>query len=312
MKIPFPDVPPLPGVPAVLRNPALAVTNLPNLVSMSKASIRSTVNDIRNNPVSALQRLGNLLGARDDISAQYNAGLSWGVFNTSNVAVLDADSFLGLDYRNSSRVSSYPLERGSFEAYNKVDDPFDIVVGMAVGGSVARRAAFLMAVEDLKASISTVTVVTPEEVFRSVTLERFDYKRDNGVNAGLLVVNLYFKEVRINTQTQYSGSAPASAAALSPVVSAAAATIPGTSSSTFIPPLPSGEVQNPASASPVSLGQVQALAATALQAAPAILARAQLPVGFVQSVITGVISGPSGKVDPELTIAAGSRLYEGA
>jgi len=299
------NVPDFPGVPPVLRDPQAAVRQAISNQVVSFAS--PAIGAARDLAGSVTGQLTDLLGVGDDLG--FNAGdvgtaaPVWGLFDADGVQALQPDTFLGIEFRNSSRLSDYPLEQGAFESYNKVANPFDLVVGMAIGGSEAARTDFLARLRAMEDDLNLYTLVTPEEVFESVNLERYDYSRKQHNGATLLTVNLYLKEIRINLKSEYVTS-PEDAPT---VEEAAAATTAETNAAAPSQTLQAADVQNPASASPESLGQVQALPASAVQAGAATTAPRVLPPGYTQEEDTGLIIAPSGFVDEELSIAVGAK-----
>ena len=168
----FPSVPNLPGVPSLLRSPlaAAAVTALSPLIS-------------------------SFLGTFSQV---------WGVFDAGGNAVVTPDTFLGIEYTNSRRIANFPVEQGSFSAYNKVNDPFVGAVRMAVGGTLADREQFLQDLQTLADSLDLYTLVTPEASYSNVNMERFDYRRETRNGAGIIVANCHFVEIR-QAQTAYNG-----------------------------------------------------------------------------------------------------------
>lgn len=295
----YPDVPDLPGVPPLLRDPAAAV------VSFAGAQITSLAGAARDLAGIVTGDLTSLLGTGDDIGAQADSASSWGLFDSDGQAVITPDSFLGVEYRNSSRISNYPLEQGAFESYNKVANPFDLVVGMACGGDIAQRADFLATAKQLAQSMDLYTLVTPEEVFESVNIERYDYARKAHNGAGLIIINFYLTEIRVNTESEFTNQPDDTVT----VEEAQAATTAETSdTATPAAVLTEADAQNPASVSPQSQGQTQAQPATAQQAAPALNAPLSLPAGYYQEPDTGLVIRPDGFVDEEMSIQVGSAL----
>src|SRR5574337_124086 len=95
-RIPFPNVPNVAGVPALLRN----VSNIGMAVTGALAV------------VAKYGSLSNFLAPK------------WGIFRADNLTpVVIADSVVSVDYRNESRISDFPVELGSFGSYNKVATP---------------------------------------------------------------------------------------------------------------------------------------------------------------------------------------------
>lgn len=295
----FYNVPDLPGVPPMLRDPLAAV---PPVYQQAGSLI-----------------LDFVFPSADGVAPgdEPQSG-PWGLYDQSGQLVISPDTFLGVEYRNSTRISNYPLEQGSFENYNKVNNPFDVVVGMACGGTVEQRADFLATARALAATLDLYSVVTPEEVLQSVNIERYDYKRSERNGVGLVTINLYLTEIRVNTQSEFTNTPEAAPT----VAEAQGATTAATSDTArAADPLDPSQVQNPASASPQSQGQTQAAPATPDQAAPApgsdvpntafdapttAPALTKLPTGYTQDPQTGLIRDPAGKVDRQMTLNQGS------
>lgn len=193
----------MPGVPALNRSALTAILGL-----SSVARVAGIINSAIATPV-------------------------WGIFDKSGNEVLFPDSFLGIEYKNGSRVSDYPVEKGAFASYNKVDTPWDIRIRMAIGGSVEARAAFLATVETMLHSTTLYDIATPEIPFINGTLDNVDYRRDSKNGVSLLTVELMFTEVRETGGAQYSAADNGAA------------------------PIPASQTQSVSGASPVSDGQVQ-------------------------------------------------------
>jgi hypothetical protein len=204
--IDFPNVPNVPGVPAIARS-----ITVPTPQALE---------------VGAVGALTDLLGFTAPV---------WGVFDQSGNKALNPDSFLAFEYKNSSRVSDYPQEQGAFASYNKVATPFDVRVRMSIGSDLAARTDFLATCDTMLKSTDLFNVVTPEATYVNVTLDNYDYRREQKNGATLITVELSFVEIRITATAQFSSGA----------------------SST---PLAADQVQSPSAADPVSDGQVQAFA----------------------------------------------------
>jgi hypothetical protein len=312
----YPDVPDLPGVPPLLRDPAasafnFAASQVTSFVSPAIGAARSLAGIVTGD-------LSSLMGTGDDIGGQSDsAASSWGLFDSNGQAVITPDSFLGVEYRNSTRISNYPLERGAFESYNKVNNPFDLIVGMSCGGDIAQRADFLATAKALAQSMDLYTLVTPEEVFESVNIERYDYARKVHNGAGLILINFYLTEIRVNTESEFTNQPDSTVT----VDEAAAATTAATAdTATPAATVTEADAQNPASVSPQSQGQTQAAPATSEQAAaapatnpaptappdaPSKGALKVLPTGYTQDPQTGLIRDPGGMVDRDMSIRQG-------
>lgn len=164
--IPFPNVPNVPGVPAIARS--ATVPSLGALVNLALGGITQA-----------------LFGPT-----------VWGVFDENGMPALQPDSFIGVDFRGDAQVSSFPIEQGGFASFNKVQMPFDCRIQMSIGTDRASRTAFLETVEAMKQSIERYTVITPEVTYLSATLQTYSYRRDSKNGVTLIVVDLWFLEVR--------------------------------------------------------------------------------------------------------------------
>lgn len=306
--MPYPDVPDYPGVPPLPRDPSVTLALPVPITGREALSFTSARQQIDSGDLDGIVTgdLDTALTAGDGFGSDAgdtNAGEGWGLYDEDGNLAINPTSFLGLENRNSTWISNYPLEEGAFESFNKVADPFDLVVGMACGGNLGERADFLARVKELAASLTLFRLVTPEETFDSVNIQRYDYARKTHNGASLIIVNLYLVEIRVNTGSEFfseDDTAPT-------VEEAADATTASTSATQANAGLAANDVQNPASASPESQGQVQAQPATSEQAAAAPGTPAKLPAGYTQEEDTGLIIRPDGFVDEEWSIRVGAK-----
>lgn len=134
---------------------------------------------------------------------------NWGIYNAAGTEkVVEPDNFLGIDYLNSQKISDYPIEKGGFASYNKVQNPFTATVRISKGGSESDRSDFIYTIERLIASLDLYVLVTPERAYLNMSIERFDYRRDSVNGVGLIVVSLHMVEIReaqITTATASGG-----------------------------------------------------------------------------------------------------------
>lgn len=171
----YPDVPDAPGVPPLVRNP-----------------------EITGQPAN------EVLIREDGVQAPVYVPAVWGIFDQSGLEILQPDSVLGIRYRDASRIVDYPLEQGSFESYNKVSNPFDVAVSISVGGSLERREGFLRDLKFWKDSLDLLNVVTPEFTFQNCNIEAYDYQRTSRNGVSLIVIEIYFREVRTTAVAAFS------------------------------------------------------------------------------------------------------------
>lgn len=211
--IPFPNVPKLPGVPALPRQPGAATF--------------------------ARVGLGALQGALWRVFQVQN---QWGIFDSTGKPLADPQRFQGLtgallnslggptvstgsvDYSKETKVADFPIERGSFASYNKVETPATPVVTLCMSGSESDRTKFLAAIDAATKSTDLYSVVTPEVVYKRYAIERYNYQRRNAKGANLLIVDIALKEVR-QVSAVFAQSAQQAAPLTSPKDAGAAATV---------------------------------------------------------------------------------------
>mgnify|MGYP000404543903 CR=1 FL=1 len=175
--IPFPNVPQVPGVPAVLRD--LTIPSLSELANLGLGAIAALI--------FGLPR--------------------WGLYDQDGQQVLLFDTFLGIRFRNGSRISSFPVEQGTFSSFNKVDTPYDAVLRFAHSGDMASRGELLTSLESLKSTVDLFSVVTPEFVYPSSNVVAYSYERNPSTGPSQLIVELYVEEVRQTAAADFGQTA---------------------------------------------------------------------------------------------------------
>lgn len=180
-RITFPDIPKVPGVPSLPRS------------SVSNAIARSVLGAVQ----GALWRV-------------LQVQTRWGVYDAQGRPLADPGIFGGplgtfggmtlstgaVDYSKETKVSDFPVERGTFASYNKVESAATPTVTLHMSGSEDERKDFLEAVDRACKSLDLFSVVTPEVTYIDYTIERYSYQRRSASGATLLTVELTLKEVR--------------------------------------------------------------------------------------------------------------------
>ena len=138
--IPYPNIPPLPGVPAINRNSAGYVGAALNIVA---------------------QLLPDSL-----------FGTKWAILDaTTGSAILIPDNFVSYERISEAKIPTYPLEQGSFASYNKVRLPRTYRLTVSCNGNKSTsKINFLTAIQKLETgrnsnqSPVTVKIVTPNQL----------------------------------------------------------------------------------------------------------------------------------------------------
>ena len=171
----FPNVPIAPGVPPVPRNPAAAITSVSLLVADAIRLFNGLTNGV------------------------------WGIYQ-NGVPVIEPDSIVTFDYKQTWMISDYPVEQGAFQSYDKVQTPFEVRIRMSKGGSNISRQLFLQNVISIAGTLGLYDVVTPDAIYRSANITSWDYRRTSANGVGLMVVDMVLVEVRVTATTQFSNT----------------------------------------------------------------------------------------------------------
>ena len=175
--IPYPDVPPYPGVPALVRS-----ANVPPDILIGLGLIQTIL-------ASAIQN-GSHWGIYD------SSGNQLGIISQSNglAQSIIENIFIGatgptlstnaVEFSKETRISDFLVEKGSFANYNKVELPANPVVTLALGGSVTDRATFFNQLQAACISTQLYSVATPEVTYYKYAIERYNYVRraERGAN----------------------------------------------------------------------------------------------------------------------------------
>ena len=192
--IPFPDVPMSAGVPPVPYSPSATYTQTPaaglaaNTGSQTAPGLTSNIS--ATSPNATEQKV-------------------WQIVNASDGAqVIQPDSMVAVEIKETSKISTYPVENGGFAAYNKVAVPFQVRVTMTCGGAGAlTRENFLKIVEAMKVSVNLYTIITPFATYQNANLTEYSHRHTSTNGASLVVVEAMFEEVRQTAQSTYQNTA---------------------------------------------------------------------------------------------------------
>jgi len=137
--------------------------------------------------------------------------------------VIIAESVVSFGFKVDWAISTYPIERGGFESYDRVATPFLAHVQFAAGSTKEKRLALLESLGQASAdgNMTKYDVFTPEVIYTSVSIQHFDYDRKAAEGANLLKIDVFLQEIREqNTGGQDvktpSGAAPQSGGNIQP------------------------------------------------------------------------------------------------
>jgi hypothetical protein len=224
--IPFPDVPDTSGVPAIPRLPTAAEVT-PILISGIQGALWRafqvnqqwgiwTLSADGTKPIKLLAD-PSLFPGFVGVAVQSIGGLLPG--NLVGSATLSTGS---LDYSKEMKVSDFPIERGGFASYNKVEMPANPVMVLYFSGTTSERQKFINEIDRACKSQELFAIVTPEVNYIGYTMEKYAYRRAQDKGAYMYVVEVPLREIREVT-SQYTISnrgnveSPKDAGAVPPV-----------------------------------------------------------------------------------------------
>lgn len=128
--------------------------------------------------------------------AQTTSGVEWMIADEAGNSILPVYSVLSVDVTMDGKAVSDPIEEGSFTTYNKTTSPISIDMEISFQGDKASLQEAVTKAKELKESVNTFSIVTPDYEFENMTLERLSYNMrvENGL--GVLVVSLSCVEVK--------------------------------------------------------------------------------------------------------------------
>ncbi len=148
----------------------------------------------------------NLL-VEDALSFAFGALDTWGIFLLGVPVLPNMNSLVTFEYRKDWNIPDYIFESGGFQSYNKVQLPYETRVRITSKGTLLERQLLFAEVEHVAASTALYTIVTPERTFLSANVSHFDIVKRTNSNVGILIIDLWFTEIRSNTLANLLGSA---------------------------------------------------------------------------------------------------------
>lgn len=200
----MPNVPQLPGVPSLssygsLPSPILAVDTLTTLggglQQLQWGIYTQDGTPIIASSLASLFSLGSLASALNSV----------GTLLTGQ-PILDLFSIVDFEFKQDWSISTYPVENGGFQSYDKVQLPFDVRMRVAAGFAESNRTALINAVESIANTLDLFNVVTPEETYVNCNVTHYDYKRVSNNGVGIIVIDIWLTEVRVTSTVAFSNT----------------------------------------------------------------------------------------------------------
>jgi len=216
----YPNVPAMAGVPLLARQQTAAV--------VSAAASGPGLN------AALAAQLGLPPGTVFGSSSLYT-GLNlepldpnYGFLNASNDTgelnyFLIPDSVVELEVSADSTINSHPIERGQFEAYNRVQNPARVRLLLACQGKKMAYTDFLSTLKSLREGTETITLALPNDSYDNMALKGYGYARKAERGAMTIWADTQWEEERSTNvmvsappTTEPQGEAPVDLGSLSP------------------------------------------------------------------------------------------------
>ena len=120
----------------------------------------------------------------------------WGIY-LNGVAVLSYDNQVSFSYKQDWKISTYPVEQGSFQSYDKVQLPFDVRVRLNCSGPVAQRQAFLSTLDAMSNTTQLFDVHTPERTYANCSVSHIGFDREATAGAAMIQADIWFQQIRL-------------------------------------------------------------------------------------------------------------------
>lgn len=162
--------------------------------------------------VVAKTSLGLLQGA---LFRAFQVSTKWGIYDSKGKAVGDPSKLTGIaavavgtlgvtptlsttsvTFYKEMKISDFPVEKGSFATYNKVETPAEPVVVLTLGGWESDRKTFINAIDKACKSTDLYSVATPEVKYINYSIQSYSYDRSHTGGANMLKVEIRLKEIR--------------------------------------------------------------------------------------------------------------------
>lgn len=214
----FPDVPPFPGVPPLLRPPPGVQQIVDVLTGAASPSLNfSLLTGTLSFSLFSPGPLPQYAILYPSVSSPTGQALQ-------SLAALTPDSVVEVDVSADSEVMTHPIEEGQFEAYNRVQDPIRIRMLLGCQGQNVGRSTFLSTLEGLREGTDLVTIAMPDATYENMALADFGYRKSAERGAVTIWADTTWIEGRSTGVTvsspgtsQPQGAAPLSVGALQPL-----------------------------------------------------------------------------------------------
>lgn len=119
----------------------------------------------------------------------------WTILDEQSLPVVTFTSFLSLDSDNTSKITNYTSEKGTFSSYNKIVAPDELAVTLAIQGNAAEIQDAIAILDTLRKEPQKVSIVSPYKEYKWFSLESYSYSFNQSQGVNLLIAAMNFKQV---------------------------------------------------------------------------------------------------------------------
>lgn len=119
----------------------------------------------------------------------------WTILDEQSLPVLSFTSFISLDSDNTSKITNYTSEKGTFSSYNKIVAPDELAVTLAIQGNAAEIQDAIAVLDTLRKEPQKVSIVSPYKEYKWFSLESYSYSFNQSQGVNLLIAAMNFKQV---------------------------------------------------------------------------------------------------------------------
>lgn len=119
----------------------------------------------------------------------------WTILDEQSLPVLSFTSFISLDSDNTSKITNYTSEKGTFSSYNKIVAPDELAVTLAINGNAAEIQDAIAILDTLRKEPQKVSIVSPYKEYKWFSLESYSYSFNQSQGVNLLIAAMNFKQV---------------------------------------------------------------------------------------------------------------------
>lgn len=119
----------------------------------------------------------------------------WTILDEQSLPVLTFTSFISLDSDNTSKITNYTSEKGTFSSYNKIVAPDELAVTLAIQGNAADIQNAISILDSLRKQPQKVSIVSPYKEYKWFSLESYSYSFNQSQGVNLLIAAMNFKQV---------------------------------------------------------------------------------------------------------------------